>query len=292
MQTGMLLAFGAYVIWGLFPIYFKALQAIDPMEIMLHRIIWSMVVLLAVLAWRKQWSWIGPALRQPRVLHGFVASAVLLSSNWYIYIWAINNDRIIDASLGYFINPLVNVLLGYLMLGERLRPGQWFAVSIAAAGVAWLGWQGGHPPWIGVSLALTFGIYGLMRKTAKLGPLEGLSLETMLLFPFAFGYLLFLSLQHHNSFASASLSTQSLLILAGPITAVPLLLFAAGARRLPLSVLGLMQYIGPSMQLVLGVWLYHEPFTPARMLGFVIIWSALAVYSLEGLWRVWRTKAH
>ena len=291
MQTGMLLALGAYIIWGLLPIYLKALQAIDSVEIMLHRIIWSLLVLLAILAWRKQWSWIAAAIRQPRLLLGFGASALLLSANWYIYIWAINNDRVIDASLGYFINPLLNVLLGYVMLGERLRPGQWFAVSIAASGVAWLSWQGGHPPWIGVSLALTFGIYGLLRKTAKLGPLEGLSLETMLLFPFAFGYLLYLSQQHHNSFANASSVTQSLLVFAGPLTAVPLLLFAAAARRLPLSVLGLMQYIGPSMQLGLGVWLYHELFTPARMLGFVIIWSALAVYSLEGLWRAWRTKA-
>jgi hypothetical protein len=173
------------------------------------------------------------------VLGGFAISALLLSTNWYLYIWAVNNDRIIDASLGYFINPLVNVLLGFLILRERLRPGQWTAVALAALGVAWLNWQGGHLPWIGLTLALTFGTYGLLRKTAALGPLEGLSLETMLLFPFAFGYLLYLMSQGHNPFAAASSTTQWLLAAAGPITAIPLLLFAAGARRIPLSVLGL-----------------------------------------------------
>jgi chloramphenicol-sensitive protein RarD len=197
---------------------------------------------------------------------------------------------VIDASLGYFINPLVNVLLGFLLLRERLRPGQWAAVAMAAAGVIWLTWQSGHPPWIGLLLAATFGLYGLLRKTAVLGPLEGLSLETLLLFPLALGYLIVLTLTDHNSFTTAPASSQWLLAAAGPITAIPLLLFAAGARRISLSLLGLLQYIGPTLQLLLGVWLYHEPFSGDRLAGFAIIWGALVVYSLEGLWRIWSNK--
>ena len=287
MQTGMIFAATAYAIWGVFPLYFKTLQDIPPLEIMLHRIVWSLAFVMLVLAWRRQWAWIGETVRRPKVLASFALSAVLLSTNWFIYIWAVNNGRIIDSSLGYFINPLVNVLLGFLLLRERLRPGQWAAVALAAAGVAWLTWQGGHLPWIGLLLAATFGTYGLLRKTAVLGPLEGLSLETLLLFPLALAYLIVLTWNGHNTFLAAPASSRWLLIAAGPITAIPLLLFAAGARRIPLSVLGLLQYIGPSLQLLLGVWLYHEPFGGDRLIGFVMIWSALAVYSLEGLWRTW-----
>ena len=290
MQTGMLFAAGAYILWGLLPIYLKALQAIDSFEIMLHRIVWSLAFVLILLAARRQWAWIGATLRRPKVVAGFAASALLLSVNWFLYIWSVNNDRVIDASLGYFMNPLVNVLLGFLVLGERLRRIQWCAVALAAAGVAWLTWQGGQLPWIGLSLALTFGTYGLLRKTAALGPLEGLSLETMLLFPVAVIGLIVLTVQGHNSFLAAPATTQWLLIAAGPVTAIPLLLFAAGARRIPLSVLGLMQYLGPSLQLLLGVWLYHEPFSAARLFGFALIWAALAIYSIDSLWRAYFVK--
>jgi chloramphenicol-sensitive protein RarD len=290
MRLGMLFASSAYVMWGLFPLYFKAVQDVPASEILMHRIVWSLGFLAIVLAWRKQWSWIAGVLRQPKVLAGFTASALLLSTNWFIYIWAVNNGRVVDASLGYFINPLVSVLLGSLLLHERLRPGQWAAVALAGAGVAWLTWQGGQPPWIGLALAITFGTYGLLRKTAALGTLEGLSLETLILFPVAIGYLFMLTLDDRNAFVSASASSQWLLAAAGPITAIPLLLFAAAARRIPLSLLGILQYIGPTLQLLLGVWLYHEPFGGARLAGFILIWAALAVYSAEGLWRVWSAK--
>jgi chloramphenicol-sensitive protein RarD len=290
MQTGMLYAAAAYIIWGLFPIYFKALQEIAPTEIIAHRIVWSLVFIVAVLAWRRQWAWIAATMRQPKVLLGFATSALLLSCNWFIYIWAVTHGRVVDASLGYFINPLVNVLLGFLLLGERLRRGQWMAVALAAAGVAWLTWQGGHPPWIGLALAVTFALYGLLRKTAVLGPLEGLSLETLLLVPLAVVYLIWLMLNGQNTFLTVSTSSQWLLVAAGPITAIPLLLFAAGARRISLSLLGLMQYIGPTLQLLLGVWLYHEPFSGSRLAGFAMIWGALALYSLEGLWQAWSAK--
>lgn len=291
MRNGMLYAALSYIMWGLFPIYFKALQSIAPLEILVHRMLWSLVFVLIVLALRRQWAWLRQVLRQPKVLAGFSASALLLASNWLLYIWAVNNDQVVDASLGYFINPLVSILLGFLLLKERLRRGQWFAVAIAAAGVLWLTWQTGHPPWIGLALAITFGAYGLMRKTAVLGPLEGLSLETLLLFPLAFGYLLYLTLSGHNAFLGAAPASQWLLVAAGPITAIPLLLFAAGARRIPLSLLGLLQYLSPSLQLLLGVWLYHEPFGGERLLGFVVIWSALVIYTLEGLWRSWVLKS-
>ncbi|MFC7515613.1 EamA family transporter RarD [Herbaspirillum sp. GCM10030257] len=291
MNIGMLYAATAYALWGIFPLYFKSLQEVPPLEILLHRMVWSLAFVVVVLAWRRHWGWLRGVMRQPKVLAGFAASAVLLSSNWFIYIWAVNNGNVVEASLGYFINPLFNVLLGSLLLRERLRVVQWMAVALAACGVAWLTWHGGHLPWIALLLAATFAFYGLLRKTASLGALEGLALETLLLFPVAFIYLAVLASQGHNSFITASTSTQLLLAAAGPITAIPLLLFAAGARRIPLSLLGLLQYIGPTIQLLLGVWLYHEPFGGARLAGFALIWGALAVYSLEGLWQAWSRKA-
>lgn len=290
MNIGILYAATAYALWGVFPLYFKSLQDIAPMEILAHRMVWSLAFVGAVLAWRSQWAWLGEVVRRPKVLAGFAASALLLSTNWFIYIWAVNNGHVVDSSLGYFINPLFNVLLGSLLLRERLRSVQWAAVALAACGVAWLTWQAGSLPWIALLLATTFALYGLLRKTAALGALEGLALETLLLFPLACAYLLMLTIDGRNSFAGASSVSQVLLVAAGPITAIPLLLFASGARRIPLSLLGLLQYIGPTLQLLLGVWLYHEPFGGARLAGFALIWCALAVYSLEGLWQNWRAR--
>jgi chloramphenicol-sensitive protein RarD len=291
MNPGMLYAALAFLAWGLFPLYFKALRSIPAQEILAHRMVWSLAFLAAVLLWRRQWTWLAAVARQPRVLAGFAASALLLSTNWGIYIWSVNHDRVVDASLGYFINPLVNVVLGYLLLKERMRPVQWTAVALATAGVVWLTYDAGHPPWISLALGLTFGFYGLLRKTAALGALEGLSLETILLFPFAAGYLLWLSQAGQNGFAAAAPLPQALLALSGPVTAIPLLAFAAAARRLPLSLLGLMQYVVPTMQLLLGVWLYHEPFGTGRLIGFALIWGGLALYSLEGGMRSWRSRA-
>ncbi|MBI1891231.1 MAG: EamA family transporter RarD [Burkholderiales bacterium] len=290
MQLGIIYACAAYAIWGLFPMYFKAMQEVPAEQILMHRVVWSLIFLLVVLAWRRQWSWIGTVVRQPRVLAGFTLSGILLAANWFTYIWAVNHGRVVDASLGYFITPLLNVVLGFLLLRERLRPMQWAAVGLAAIGVCWLTWHSGNLPWIGLTLAVTFGTYGLLRKTAVLGALEGLSLETLVLFPVAFIYLAWLAMQNTNAFLVAPANTQWLLASTGPITATPLLLFAAGARRIPLSLLGILQYIGPTLQFLLGVWLYHEPFGGARLVGFVLIWAALAVYSLESLWRNWAAK--
>jgi chloramphenicol-sensitive protein RarD len=286
MRTGILFAALSFLCWGVFPIYFHALADVPPMQILAHRVLWSLLFLLLVLAWRRQWGWLAELRQRAHVVRSFMLSALFLSANWFVYIWAVNNGHVVDSSLGYFINPLVNVMLGFLILKERLRPGQWAAIALAACGVAWLTWQGGQVPWIALVLAFSFGAYGLMRKTAALGALEGLSFETMLLFPLAVAYVGWLTAHGDNAFLNtASPGTRWLLAAAGPITAIPLLLFAAGARRLPLSVLGLLQYISPSMQFLLGVWMFHEAFSPLRLVGFLLIWSALALYAAEGLWR-------
>lgn len=286
MRSGVVLAVLAFLCWGLFPLYFHALQAVPPVQILAHRVLWSLLFLLVVLGVRRQWQWLPAVLGQPRVIASFVASALLLSVNWLMYIWAVNNGHVIEASLGYFINPLVNIMLGYLLLKERLRPVQWLAIALAAAGVAWLTWQAGRAPWIALALAASFGGYGLMRKTAKLGALEGLSFETMLLFPVALAYVLWLGAHGQDAFTGTeSNATRLLLVAAGPITAIPLLMFTAGARRIPLSLLGLLQYIAPTMQFLLGVWLFKEAFSQERAVGFAIIWGALALYAAEGLWR-------
>jgi chloramphenicol-sensitive protein RarD len=216
---------------------------------------------------------------------------LLLAANWLLYVWAVNNGRVIDSSLGYFINPLVNVLLGVLVLHERLRRVQWVAIGIAAAGVVWLTVRAGELPWIGLVIAATFGLYGLLRKTAPLGALDGLALETLLLAPLAAPLLAWWTLQGTSARATADTTVIGWLLLGGPLTAVPLLLFAAGARRIPLATLGLLQYIGPTLQLTLGVWWFDEPFEPTKLVGFGLIWAALALYSAESAWRATRARA-
>ncbi|NHZ90142.1 EamA family transporter RarD [Massilia sp. CCM 8733] len=286
MRTGILSAALAFLCWGLFPLYFHALKEVPPAQIMGHRVLWSLLFLVIVLTIRQQWKWLGALRQQPRVVASFALSALLLSFNWLLYIWAVNSGHVIEASLGYFINPLFNVMLGFLILKERLRIVQWLAIGLATCGVLWLTWQAGRMPWIALALAASFGGYGLLRKTASLGALEGLSFETMLLFPFALGFVIWLSMTGDNAFLNTpSNSTRALLIASGPITAIPLLLFASGARKIPLSVLGLLQYIGPTIQLSLGIFLFHEAFTQERMIGFAIIWGALALYAAEGLLR-------
>ncbi|GAA0404517.1 EamA family transporter RarD [Massilia aurea] len=285
MRSGIIYAALAFFCWGLFPIYFHALGEVPPLQILAHRMLWSLAFLLVLLLLRRDWKWL-QVVRQPRVFFSFVLSALLLSANWLVYIWSVMNHHVIEASLGYFINPLVNIVLGYLILKERMRPLQWAAIGVAALGVAWLTWQAGTVPWIALFLALSFGGYGLLRKTAALGPLEGLSFETIVLFPLAAGYVIWLTVQGQNVFINtASDTTRWLLIMAGPLTAIPLLLFATGARKIPLSILGLLQYLSPTLQFLLGVWLFKEAFSADRLVGFALIWSALALFAGEGLLR-------
>ncbi len=285
MRSGIIYAALAFFCWGLFPIYFHALGEVPPLQILAHRMLWSLAFLLVLLLLRRDWKWL-QVVRQPRVFFSFVLSALLLSANWLVYIWSVMNHHVIEASLGYFINPLVNIVLGYLILKERMRPLQWAAIGVAALGVAWLTWQAGTVPWIALFLALSFGGYGLLRKTAALGPLEGLSFETIVLLPLAAGYVIWLTVHGQNVFINtASDTTRWLLIMAGPLTAIPLLLFATGARKIPLSILGLLQYLSPTLQFLLGVWLFKEAFSADRLVGFVLIWSALALFAGEGLLR-------
>jgi chloramphenicol-sensitive protein RarD len=290
MHRGIAYAALAYTLWGLFPLYFAHLAAVPATEVLVHRIVWSLAFVLALLVWRRRWAWLGDVLRRPKVLGAFAASALLLSCNWLTYIWAVNHGHVIDASLGYFITPLVNVALGYWVLHERPRTAQWAALALAGLGVVWLTVQAGQLPWIALVLAASFGAYGLLRKVAVLGALEGLALETLLLAAPALAALALWWGRGPTSFPAPDLATNLWLVGVGPLTAVPLLLFAAGARRIPMTTLGLLQYIGPSIQFVLGVWRFGEPFGGARLVGFGLIWTALLLYSADG-WRVARRSA-
>ncbi len=283
MKNGTLAALSAYICWGLLPIYWKHLEHVPPQEILSHRVVWSLVVVLVLLIVQRQWSWLGPAARQPRILLPFVGTALLLSINWLIYLWANNNGHIVETSLGYFINPLVNVLLGVVFLRERMRPLQWAAIGLAAAGVAYLTISYGRLPWIALSLALSFGFYGLIRKVARLESVQGLTVETGLMFLPALGYLVYLAARGTGSFGQAGAPTTLLLAFAGVATAIPLVMFAHGARRVPLTTLGILQYVAPTLQFLIGVVLYGESFTQARLIGFSLIWTALLLYTIEGV---------
>lgn len=284
MNLGLVYAALAYTAWGLLPIFFKQLSSVSAVEVVMHRTVWSLVFLLAVLTYLRHWAWLGAVLRSPRLMAAFTLSALLLAVNWCTYIWAVQNAHVLDASLGYFILPLVSVALGYTFLGERPRRGQWLALAVAAAGVIWLAFQGGRVPWVALVLAGTFGLYGLLRKIGALEALEGLTLETLVLSPIAVVALAYWAAHGQGALVHAEGHTLGWLLLAGPLTAVPLLLFAAGARRVSLASMGILQYISPTLQLLVGVWLYGEVFEGPRVWGFGLIWSALVLYSLEGWW--------
>lgn len=283
MRTGLVYAALAFGTWGLFPLYLQFIATVPPLEVVLHRSAWALVCVLAVLAWQRRWAWLGESLRQPRRLALFACSALLLSANWLTYVYAVQTGHVVESSLGYFINPLFNVLLGVVVLRERLRNAQWVAVLLAACGVAWLTWQAGRPPWIALALAGSFAIYGLLRKTASLGALEGLALENLLLAPIVFPALAWWTWRHDGALLQGNFTLIGLLMLGGPLTALPLLSFAAAARRLPLATLGMVQYLGPTLQLLLGVWVFHEPFSMQQLIGFVLIWSALLLVSVDAL---------
>lgn len=263
--------------------YLRLVRSVAPLEFVMYRMLFSVGFVFALLAVRRQWGWLGPALRSPAILLASLASASVLSANWFLFVWAVDRNRIVDASLGYFINPLVSIALGALALKERLSRARAVAVAVALAGVGvlWLAVQVHQVPWIGIILATTFGAYGLLRKIASLGALEGLALETLLLSPLAILVLLHLSQSSDNHLIAAGIGERLLLLAAGPITAVPLLLFAAGARRLPLSLVGMLQYIGPTLQLLVGVVVGHEPFRMSKLVGYAFIWLGFVVTSVD-----------
>ena len=280
---GVIYAGAAFLIWGLAAVYWKELKSVPPLEIIAHRVAWSFFFLLPLIVLQRQWAEFAAILKNLRMLLILLTSALLVAANWLIYVWAVNNDHLLQASLGYYINPLVNVLLGMVFLKERLRRPQVIAVLLAAAGVLYLTVQYGQFPWIAISLALSFGLYGLIRKVAPASSLVGLTVETLLLSLPAIGYLIYLDIQGTGSVFRVSLNLDLLLIGCAPLTAVPLLFFTAGAKRLYLSTLGLMQYIGPSGMFLLAVFYYNEPFSTAQVWTFVMIWAALAVYSTDSV---------
>lgn len=269
--------------WGLFPIYWKQLSDVPAEEILAHRMTWSLLFLIGLLAFRNNWAWILPALRDRSTVLNYFLAASLLAVNWGTYIWAVNSGYIVETSLGYFINPLVNVLLGYLFFGERLRRWQLVAIVLAAFGVVYLTYVYGRLPYIALILAFSFGVYGLLKKKGSLNAVESLSFETALLFPFALAFLIYLQIIGVGSFGNVRIGQSLLLASTGIGTAVPLLFFAAGARRIPLTTMGILQYTAPTIQFLIGVYLYNEAFSQAQLIGFMFIWGALGVYSAESL---------
>ena len=282
MNKGVFYAIGAYLAWGLLPIYWKLLQNVPALETLGHRTAWSLVFVGLLLWYKKEWSWLSDIRKNKRIFIIYLLSSILLSVNWLIFIWAVTAGFVVEASLGYFINPILSVVLGVFFLKETLRPYQWVAIAIACVGVIYLTLSVGYLPWIALSLALSFGIYGLVRKTAPLPSLPALGLETAVLTPIAIIYFLFIEINGNGHFFT-DWKTAGLLILSGAITAVPLILFGAGARRINLSTIGILQYITPTMQFLLGIFLYNETFTQTQFIGFSIIWAALIIYATDSL---------
>jgi chloramphenicol-sensitive protein RarD len=280
-RAGLFYGLGAYLLWGVLPLYFKALAHVGATEIVAHRILWSLLFLAGLLTLSRRWSAIRTALNTPRVLLTLSASAALIGVNWLIWVWAVNNGHVLEGSLGYYLNPLVNVLLGTLLLKEKLSRPQLGAVMLAALGVAVLAAGAASGLWISLSLAASFATYGYLRKIVDVEALEGLSIETAMLTPLALAWIWWAN-QSGGGGLGFDAATTMLLIAAGAVTAVPLLLFTAAARRLPYSLLGFLQYIAPSLQFLLAVTLFGEQLTTAHIICFAAIWTALAIFSLDG----------
>ena len=282
-RQGILLAVGAYTMWGIAPIYFKSLSEVSPFEILSHRVVWSFFLLAFLLHVSRSWRKVRDTLTsKPKMLY-LVATSILVGGNWLIFIWAVNSNHMLDASLGYYINPLINVLLGMFFLGERLRKLQWFAVALAAIGVIIQLIAFGSVPIVAIALAFSFGFYGLLRKKVSLEAQTGLFIETLVMLPIAATYLLFIADSPTSDFSMNPMQLNLLLIAAGVITTVPLLCLTGAATRLKLSTLGFFQYIGPSLMFLLAVLIYGEAFTSDKAITFAFIWGALVIFSFDGL---------
>ncbi len=282
-SKGLLTAGFAFFLWGLFPLYFKAIASALPVEILCHRIVWSLLATVSLLFLSKKAGKLRKRLQNKKILLPYVATSILISINWLLYIWAVNNDFIVEASLGYYINPLINVVLGLVFLKERLRSGQWFSVFLAFTGVCYLTFFYGQFPWIAIVLAFSFGFYGLIRKVTPLPSLEGLCLETSMLAIPALGVLFYLISQGQSDFVHQDTAGRLLLAGSGIITSLPLLLFGFAAHRIPLATLGVVQYMTPTLQLIIGVLVYKEAFPEKQMIGFVLVWCGLLIYATEGI---------
>ncbi len=282
-RPGLAFGLGAYALWGLFPLYFPLLEPAGGLEIVAHRVVWSLVFIGLLLTVVRGWARVRAAVVNRRAMLILVGAALLISGNWLIFVYGVNSGQVVETSLGYFINPLVSVLLGVVVLGERLRPAQWAAVAVAAAGVTVLTIDYGRPPWIALSLAATFGLYGLLKKLVRVDAAPGLFLETALVVVPALVVLAVLHAQGDAAGGNSGTGHLLLLIGSGVATAVPLLLFAAATSRIPLSTVGLLQYLTPSMQLAIGIFVYSEPMPPLRLVGFAVVWVALAVFTVDSL---------
>jgi chloramphenicol-sensitive protein RarD len=278
---GLVYGAGAYFLWGLFPVYWPLLEPASAVEVLAHRVVWSLLFVGMVLAIQRQWAWIRSLGRRRLAL--LTVAAVVIAVNWGTYIYGVTNEHVVETSLGYFINPLVTVLLGVLVLGERLRRVQWAALGIASTAVIVLTADYGRPPWIALILAFSFGTYGLIKKSVGIGAVQSLTVETAVLFVPALAYLGWLMAAGESTFGQVSAGHALLLAGTGPVTAIPLLLFGAAARRLPLTVLGLLQYLAPVLQFLFGVLLFHEPMPPARLVGFALVWTALVILTVESV---------
>lgn len=280
MNKGILNGVAAYALWGFFPIYWKLLQHVPALQLLGHRILWSFLLLLGVILMTKQWNEFRATLNA-RTFRIYLIAAVLIGVNWLTYVWAVNAGFIVETSLGYFINPLLSVLMGVVFLRERLRFGQWIPVMIAAIGVVYLTFAYGQLPWISLLLAFTFGFYGLVKKLAPLGSLYGLTLETGILFLPALAYLSILQTDTTAAFLHSGITSDILMIGAGLVTTVPLLMFASAAKQIPLSMIGVLQYLAPTIQFLIGVFIYKEAFDQSRLIGFSIVWLALILFWIE-----------
>ncbi|MEU3449315.1 EamA family transporter RarD [Streptomyces thermolilacinus] len=290
-RTGLLYGVGAYGIWGLFPLYWPLLEPAGAVEILAHRMAWSLVAVALALLVVRRWAWIPELLRQPRKLGLIALAATVITLNWGVYIWAVNAGHVVESSLGYFINPLVTIAMGVVLLKERLRPAQWAAVGIAFAAVVVLAVGYGRPPWISLVLAFSFATYGLVKKKVNLGGLESLGAETAMLFLPAVGYLVWLGFTGGAAFGTAGVGHMALLASTGLVTAVPLVCFGAAAIRVPLSTLGLLQYLAPVFQFLVGVLYFREAMPPERWAGFALVWLALTLLTWDALRTARRTRA-
>jgi chloramphenicol-sensitive protein RarD len=284
-RRGMLLGAGAYLLWGLFPLYWPLLEPASSLEVLAHRFVWSLVFVAGLLALRRRTGPLGALLHRPRALVLLGTAALIIAVNWLTYIWGVTNGHVVETSLGYFINPLVTVLLGVLVLGERLNTAQWIAVGIATVAVVVLTVDYGRLPWIALTLAFSFAAYGLVKKTAGADVVEGLTVETAVLFLPAVAFLVTSEARGTLAFGHAGAGHAVLVALSGVATAVPLLLFAAAVRRIPLTMIGLLQYLAPTLQFLIGVAVFREPLPVSRLIGFVLVWVALAIFTLDGIAR-------
>ncbi len=282
MNKGSWFAVGAYIIWGILPVYWKSLHHVPALQLISHRVVWSFLLLVIVMMLSRQWAAFREDVRKPRVLRVYIIAALLIGVNWLIYIWAVNAGYIVETSLGYFINPLLNVLMGVVLFHEHLRPVQWIPIGLAGVGVLYLTVVYGSLPWIALCLAFSFGIYGLVKKIAPLGSLHGLTLETGILLVPALIYLIYSEMIGQGAFLHTGATPDALMVGAGLMTTVPLLMFSSAARRIPLFLVGILQYIAPTLQFLLGVLVYKEPFTATRFVGFGIVWAALILFGVEG----------